>query len=482
MQLMQSGQSPFQDQRVLSKNQRTLLALIGIGSMLEFWDAYLIGFIMAFLVKPWGMTYGMMGTVLLASGAGAIVGGVVWGMMADRFGRKPVFVISLLLLAAMSLGLAFTPTGGWIYMAVLRTVIGFCTGGYFIQIALVNEFIPPRRRAALTGVVSAITTCGLLLGAFSGAFVIPSIGWRFTFALGAAPALVALIGAFYVPESPRWLSLQGRREEARRAVQWALGTAAEWRDEESSANVESAVRRPPASRWSEIFSYPRSVVTATLINIGLISGYYGIVLWAPTLLAQVQSVTPAGASRFMIGFSVCGIVSRLAAASLADRIGRRRTGGYFAIAAAIAALLAGYVGHGDLLAPSWFWLPLLLAFVFADGSFSVCAVYSTEIWPTRLRGSGSGYAGLAGSVGKMIGPVGLAWVAGSNNMVMPSATLGVIVPAFQFLALCLLLCGVTYLFVGIEARGKTLESLDEGFAQQREAAHAMPPANDRSGT
>lgn len=475
MQLIQSGQSPFQDQRVLSRNQRMLLVLIGVGSMLEFWDAYLIGFIMAFLVKPWGMTYGMMGTVLLASGAGAVVGGAFWGMLADRFGRKPVFVASLLALAAMSLGLAFTPTGGWIYMAVLRTVIGFCTGGYFVQIALVHEFIPPRRRAALTGVVSAITTGGLFLGAFSGAFLIPVIGWRFTFALGAAPAIIALIGAFYVPESPRWLSLQGRRDDARRSVKWALGTEVEWRD------AETPVRHAPLARWSEIFSYPRSVVTATLVNIGLISGYYGIVMWAPTLLAQVQSVTPAGASRFMIGFSVCGIVSRLIAASLADRIGRRRTGGYFAIAAALAALATGYVGHGDLFTPSLFWLPLLLAFVFADGSFSVCAVYSTEIWPSRLRGSGAGFAGLAGSIGKMIGPVGLALVAGSNNMVMPAATLGVIVPAFQFLAVCLLLCGVTYLFIGIEARGMTLESLDENFAQQRDAACGMQSANDQTG-
>jgi putative MFS transporter len=452
-----------------------LLVLVGVGSMLEFWDAYLIGFVMAFLVKPWGMTYGMMGTVLLASGAGAIVGGTVWGMLADRIGRKPVFVASLLLLAAMSLGLAFTPTGGWIYMAVLRTVIGFCTGGYFIQIALVHEFIPPRRRAALTGVVSAITTGGLLLGAFSGAFVIPALGWRLTFALGAAPAIVGLIGAFYVPESPRWLSLQGRRDDARRSVRWALGTEVEWREADLPAS------KPPAARWFEIFAYPRSAVTATLVNIGLISGYYGIVLWAPTLLAQVQSVTPAGASRLMIGFSICGIIARLAAAALADRIGRRRTGGYFALAAAVAALIAGYVGHGDLFSPSWFWLPLLLAFVFADGSFSVCAVYSTEIWPTHLRGSGAGYASVAGSVGKMIGPVGLAWVAGSSNMVMPSATLGVIVPAFQFLALCLLLCGATYLFIGIEARGRTLESLDEHFAQQRTATHAVPSTNDPGG-
>ena len=133
----QTGRSPFQDQTTLSNNQRMLLGLVGIGSMLEFWDAFLIGFTMAFLIKPWGLTYGIMGAVLLASGVGAIIGGVVWGKTADRFGRKPVFVVSLLLLAAASIGLAFTPDKDWIYMAALRTVIGFCSAGYFVQIALI---------------------------------------------------------------------------------------------------------------------------------------------------------------------------------------------------------------------------------------------------------------------------------------------------------------------------------------------------------
>ncbi|HYS62375.1 MAG TPA: MFS transporter, partial [Paraburkholderia sp.] len=225
MHQVNTGRSPFQEQTRLSGNQRLLLGLVGVGSMLEFWDAYLIGFIMAYLIKPWGLTYGIMGAVLLASGAGAILGGVVWGTMADRLGRKPVFVASLLVLAVASVGLAFTPERGWIYMAVLRVVIGFCTAGYFIQIALVHEFTPPRRRSMLTGIVSAITTGGLLLGAFSGAYLIPALGWRWTFALGAAPAVIALIGAFYIPESPRWLSLHGKDADARRSIAWALGGA-----------------------------------------------------------------------------------------------------------------------------------------------------------------------------------------------------------------------------------------------------------------
>jgi len=468
---LQKDKSPFQEQTTLSRNQWTLLALVGLGSMLEFWDAYLIGFIMAFLIKPWGLTYGIMGAVLLASGAGAVLGGVVWGTIADRYGRKPVFIISLLLLAATSLGLAFTPEGGWQYMAVLRTVVGFCTAGYFIQIALVHEFIPPKRRGMLTGVVSAITTGGLLLGAFSGAYLIPALGWRWTFALGAAPAVVALIGAFYIPESPRWLSLQGRDSAARQSIGWALGRGAQYQG-------DLMVPRPQPSQWRDILHCPRNLITTTLINIGLVAGYYGVVLWAPMLLAQVQHIEPAQASKLMIAFSLLGMLARLTAAWLADRVGRRKVGGYFALLAAAALLVAAFVGHDQGGLALWFWLPLLVAFVFADGSFSVCALYSTEIWPSRLRGSGAGYAGLTGSVGKMIGPLGLALVAGSSNSVMPAATVAAIVPGFSFLACCLLICGLTYLLLGVEARGRSLESIDQSFAASSKIDDARPMANE----
>jgi MFS transporter, putative metabolite:H+ symporter len=456
----QTGHSPFQDQSTLSNNQRALLCLVGLATMLEAWGTYLIGFIMAFLIKPWGLTYGVMGTVLLASGAGAVLGGIVWGGMADRIGRKPVFVVSLLVFAAASVGLAFTPERGWVYMTVLRVILGFCTAGFLIQIALVLEFIPPRRRGMLTGVVLAINGGGMILGALSGAYIIPVIGWRWTFALGGTPAIIALIAAVYIPESPIWLSLHGRDAAARKSIAWALGGAA----------FEGEIDVPPqdkAQGWLQIFQCPKCVITTTLINLGLVTGYFGIVLWAPTLLSQVQSISLATAGKVMIGFSALGVPSRLIAAHLADKIGRRKTGGYFALAAGLATLLAGYVGQGDILSPSLFWLPLMLAFVFADGSFGVCSVYSSEVWPSRLRGIGSGYAGLTGSIGKILGPLGLALMAGSKDVVMPSATVTAIVPAFQFLAFCLFLCGLTYLVIGIEAKGRTLEAIDRGFENGR---------------
>lgn len=455
--------SPFQAQFALSSNQKTLLCLVGLGSMLEFWDAYLIGFIMAFLVGPWGLTYGVLGAVLIASGMGAVVGGLIWGSLADSFGRKPVLVGSMLLTSIASLCLAFTPEGDWLYMAVFRVIIGFGTGGFFVQIALVQEFVPSHRRGMLTGIVSAITTGGLLLGAFSGAFVVPYLGWRGTFALGAGPALIAIVAAWVVPESPRWLRLQGRIDEARRAAAWAIGCS----PQEVVFSRLPAV--PAVANWFELFKWPRSMVTTFAINVGLIAGYYGIVLWAPTLVAQIERVSATEVSRVIIGFSLLGVAARLVAGYCADRIGRRTTGGLLAGAAGLMVIVAGYVGHGDIADPGLFWIPLLVAFVCADGSFAVCAVYSTEIWPSRLRGSGSGFGGLSGSIGKIIGPLGLAQIAGSSNVVMPSATVDVIVPAFWFLGCCILLCAVTYHLVGIEAKGKSLEAIDE-------AVEGNPPA------
>jgi len=88
VQQAQTGRSPFQEQSTLSNNQRALLCLVGMATMLEAWGTYLISFIMAVLAKPWGLTYGVMGTVLLASGAGAVLGGSFGAPMADRLGRN----------------------------------------------------------------------------------------------------------------------------------------------------------------------------------------------------------------------------------------------------------------------------------------------------------------------------------------------------------------------------------------------------------
>jgi len=195
-----------------------------------------------------------------------------------------------------------------------------------------------------------------------------------------------------------------------------------------------------------------SALNGTLINLGVVTGYYGMVLWSPTLLSQIQGISGAQAATLMIGMSLAGLVSRFIIGALSDRFGRRACGAWAGLLTGAALVCAGLVGHGDLLKPHMFWLPLAMSFVFADASVAVLAVYTSEIWIPPVRGRGSGLSYAAGGLGKIIGPLGFALLMGSADMVRPLATAQALVPSFGFLAAMFALAGLVYALIGIDTR------------------------------
>src|SRR5258708_6859830 len=213
---------------------------------------------------------------------------------------------------------------------------------------------------AAVGIVAATTSGGLLLGALCGAFVVPVIGWRGMFAVGALPAFYALFAWYVLPESPRWAALRGNLELARQSLAWALGRPV---SDVDIAPVTAVEGRP---HYRELARYPRSLLTGILANVGFITGYYCFVLWSPTLLSQVQGLAPADASRVMIGFTICGIIARLTMSVLTDRFGRKRCGGIGTFRAAVMLMVAVLTATGQILPANLFWLPLLLAYICAD--------------------------------------------------------------------------------------------------------------------
>jgi putative MFS transporter len=439
----------------MTGNQWLLTGAASLGNMLEFWDQYLIAFVLAFVIRPWGLSFGTTSLILLASGAGSIIGGFYWGDLADRIGRKPTFVISIFAFSVCSLALAFTPEGNWMYLVVFRFLLGIGTGGFFVPVALVQETVPAEVRGRAVGVISSTTSGGLLLGALCGAFVVPAIGWRGMFAIGALPAFYAVLVWYIIPESPRWAAIHGKVDVARNALTWALGRPT------TDADVAAlATHREDKPRYSELLKYPRSLWTGIVMSIGFITGYYGLVLWAPTLLNQVQGVSPAQASQIMIGFTICGMIARFTMSIFADRYGRKISGGIGTLLAAILLIVAAFVAHGQLLSSDLFWAALLAAYIFADGSLMVVAAYTPEIWPSRLRGVGFGVCSAASGIGKITGPLGLAFVAGSSNLVFPQATVNAVIPAFSYLAAWFVLASFAFLFIGFETKGRTLEQIE----------------------
>src|SRR5713101_3678565 len=127
----------------LTGNQIKILTAAIIGDALEFFDYFLIGFVLAFLIGPWKLTFGQSAVVLMSSGIGAIMGAYIWGWLADRIGRRKVFIGTVLNFSIATGLLYFTPDNGWIYLSVMRFFVGLGVGGlYCVDLPLVQEFMP----------------------------------------------------------------------------------------------------------------------------------------------------------------------------------------------------------------------------------------------------------------------------------------------------------------------------------------------------
>src|SRR5260221_8197641 len=104
-------------QTKLTGNQYRIIAAAILGDMLEFFDYFLIGFVLAFIIKPWHLTFGQSAVILLSSGIGAILGAAIWGRVADLYGRRKVFIATIINFSLASFVLAFTPENNWAFLA-----------------------------------------------------------------------------------------------------------------------------------------------------------------------------------------------------------------------------------------------------------------------------------------------------------------------------------------------------------------------------
>ena len=444
-------------QTSLTVNQKKILAAAIIGDALEFFDYFLIAFVLAFLIGPWKLTFGQSAIVLLSSGIGAIIGAYAWGWLADRIGRRKVFIGTVLNFSIATGLLCFTPDNGWIFLTVMRFFVGLGVGGlYCVDLPLVQEFMPSSKRGWVGGLVTCIIPIGVGLGSVLGAFM-GADQWRLLFAIGVLPAALVLLVRLWVPESPRWLVRQGRYDDARKSLGWALQI-----DPNTLPLPKPGEVAPPVkTNWLELFKYPRSLLVSWLGNAGAQTAVYGVALWAPSLFVLLLKVTPQEASKMMILLTVVGFVGRLAFSYFSERIGRRNSGGLLGFGAGLLIILAGYNYDGVLFGVSAFWLILAAAMFFADGGFAIVGPYAAEVWPSHLRTSGMGSAYGFGGIGKIIGPLGLALIVGSSNYLKPDVPLPQIPTAFLYLGCWFLMAGVVYYFFGLETKGKSIEQIDK---------------------
>ncbi|MFD5600188.1 MFS transporter [Leucobacter sp. NPDC058333] len=381
----------------------------GIGWALDAMDVGLISFIIAALTQQWGIDKGQSGLIASVGFAGMAIGATLGGLLADRFGRRQVFAVTLLIYGVATGASALV--GGIGLLLVLRFFVGLGLGAELpVASTYVSEFAPARIRGRLIVILEAFWAVGWTAAALIGYFVVPASenGWRWAFALGAVPAIYALVVRWGLPESPRWLAGRGRTAQAE-AIVADFETAAGSRSRSAAEAAPAAVTEPAAAPvavstsgrlralWSSEFRGRTLSIWVVWFCVNF--AYYGAFIWIPSILvdAGFSLVRSFG---FTLIITLAQLPGYAVAAWLIEVWGRRLTLSVFLVGSAASAIVFGTVHSETAIIASG----MALSF-FNLGAWGALYAVTPEIYPTSLRATGAGWAAGVGRIASIAAPL-----------------------------------------------------------------------------
>jgi putative MFS transporter len=433
----------------MSGYQRRIFAIIATAWLVDQIDVALLTFLLGSIVVAFGLTPTEAGQLAAMTFAGQLVGNILAGTASDRFGRKAVFQVTMVVWGLASLAAA----ASWSLasLMVCRFLIGAGVGGEApVAQAMVSEIVPAQVRGKYIAILEGFWAVGYVLSGAISFFVLPYLGWRWAFVVVGLLALVVLAVRRSMPESPRWLAEAGRHDEAEavmgrmeRAVERATG-----RPLPPVAPAVIAAASAPAPRLGAVATlFAPEYRWRTVMAFGLwffaLIGFFGLNSWIAVLL-KAHGFSIVGSVGFVTLITVGGIPGFAAAAWLLERIGRKPTTALFLVCAAASAYLYGNAAGETSLFVAGFVMQF-----FMFGMWSCLYAYTPELYPTRARATGAGFASAFGRIGAILGPMIVPVLVRDYG----PAT------AFQVGAGGFLIAAILVLTLGVETRGRVLEAV-----------------------
>jgi MFS family permease len=328
--------------------------------------------------------------------AGACLGALFFGHLTDRYGRKKLFMLTLglYILASVATAFAFAP---W-YFFLFRFLTGFGIGGEYSAInTAIDELIPARNRGQVDLAINGSFWVGAGIGAVAALLFLDQgifatdLGWRLAFAIGAVLGVGILVVRRNVPESPRWLFIHGREQEAERIVdQIEAEVRAEVGEELPEPEGEIVVTQRDAIPFREIASvtakrYPQRAILGLSLFIGQAFLYNAVTFDLGTILHQFFDVGSSQIPYFMVVFAASNFVGPLLLGRLFDTVGRiPMIAGTYLGSAAVVVALGVLLRSGGL--TTWEFMALVLgAFFLASAGASSAYLTVSEIFPMETR-------------------------------------------------------------------------------------------------
>jgi putative sialic acid transporter len=345
----------FAQLRTLDTNQRSAVIAAFLGWTLDAFDFFLLTFVMTDLAKDFHVQIAGVAEALFLTLAMRPVGALLFGILAERFGRKPVLMVDILLFSVIELASAFSTSIGM--FLVLRAMFGVAMGGEWgLGASLAFETIPTEIRGLVSGILQQGYAVGNLLAAVVFWTLHDLIGWRGMFVVGVLPALVVVYVRLHVKESPAWEATRHRRQ-----------------------NFFKALRESVQGRWGLFFYMILLMTCFTALSHGSQDLF-------PTYLRVQHNLSTQATSILTVIANVGAITGGVLFGLYSERLGRRRA----IIIASLLVLLAIYPWAFST-SPVWLALGAFLMQVMVQGAWGIVPVHLNELAPEGTRGTFPGF-------------------------------------------------------------------------------------------
>ncbi|GAB3923994.1 sugar transporter [Microlunatus endophyticus] len=456
------------DRLAWSKFHRRVLIGLGTVWILDGLEVTMVGSVASRLTESGsglGLQAGQIGIAAAVYIVGACVGALVFGQLTDRFGRKKLFLITLGLYIVATVATAFSFAPWYFYLARFFTGAGI--GGEYSAInSAIDELIPARLRGRIDLIINGTYWLGAAVGSALVVFLLSSvfpsdIGWRFAFGIGAVLGLVILVVRRHVPESPRWLFIHGRDEEAERIVagierEVAEETGQELDDPEETIEIRQRQRIPFREIARTAFKrYPRRAVLGLALFVGQAFIYNGITFNLGTLLSGFFGTASGTVPIFLVIYAVGNLLGPLLLGRLFDTVGRKPMITIAYLGSAVLTLPLTWIFYRQWGGEAAFIVAVSLTFFLASSGASAAYLTVSEIFPMETRALAIAFFYAVGTgLGGIVGPLMFGSLIGSGHR-------GPVAIGFLVAAGVMALGGVAELIFGVKAENESLEDIAE---------------------
>jgi MFS transporter, putative metabolite:H+ symporter len=420
--------------------------IVGVATFFDAFDALAIASVLPVLVPMWKLASPQIGFLISVGFFGQLLGAILFGWIAEKYGRMTGMVWSIATFAIMSFVCAFA----WNYESflVVRFLQGVGLGGEVpIAAVYISELAKTNVRGRFVMLYEMVFPVGIVAASLLGLWVVPTLGWQYMFLIGAIPAVLVLFLRRVLPESPRWLANAGRLKEAEQAI------AQIERETEKATGKPLPAPLPPIAvvekraSWSDLFGpiYLRRTLAVWLIWFTAYLANYGLSIWMPTVYRTVFKLPLDVALRYGLITTAAGLLGAAIAALLIDRVGRKSL-----FVMCFAGGAAALIVLSRITNPSAEQVLVLItiSYVFINVINLGVYLYTPEIYPTRVRALGVGTATAWLRLASMIGPTAIGFMIadGLSSIFLAIGALSIITAV------------VTWLFA-VETKAKILEDI-----------------------